>query len=93
MKKVIAGSVLAAGLGIAGLLSAGAASADAVAQPPGQEQATGNTAGAGAGAFGAFGTFGGPRHDMGQGNPNGPGANGPQTGLNNSSLNVGNRQN
>jgi hypothetical protein len=38
------------------------------------------------GAFGAFGTFGDAPHDFGQGNPNGPGANGQATGAANSSV-------
>jgi hypothetical protein len=47
--------------------------------------------GAGSGAFGAFGNFYSNKHDLGQGNPDGPGTDGTQTGLNNSAL-CGNRQ-
>lgn len=47
--------------------------------------------GAGSGAFGAFGAHGDVRHDNGQDSADGiPGANGPATGLNNSSI-CGNR--
>jgi hypothetical protein len=50
--------------------------------------------GAGSGAFGAFGAFGDVTHDFGVNNPGSdgaPGANGYQTGLNNSAV-CGNRQ-
>ena len=100
MKKItIAGAAVAAVAGplVALGLSTGMASADAgdkgYGSQPGFEQATGNTAGAGAGSFGAFGTFGDVKHDQGHPTATDPrGANGPQTGLNNSSLPVGNRQ-
>jgi hypothetical protein len=58
---------------------------------PGRQQATavGAQCGSGAGS-GAFGFFG-KDNNLGQSNPNGPGANGTQTGLNNSAV-CGNRQ-
>lgn len=62
---------------------------------PGFEVANANTVCAGHGAFGAFGTFGDVTHDFGINNPgsNGvPGADGTQTGINNSTL-CGNPQN
>ena len=60
---------------------------------PGFSVANGNTVCAGHGAFGAFGANGDVAHDFGINNPgsNGaPGADGTQTGINNSSL-CGNR--
>ena len=58
---------------------------------PGRQQATavGAQCGSGAGS-GAFGYFG-KDNNLGNSNPNGPGADGQQTGLNNSAL-CGNRQ-
>jgi hypothetical protein len=58
---------------------------------PGRQQATqvGAQCGSGAGS-GAFGFFG-KDNNLGNSNPNGPGADGQQTGLNNSSV-CGNRQ-
>ncbi len=58
---------------------------------PGRQQATdvGAQCGSGAGS-GAFGFFG-KDNNLGNSNPNGPGANGQQTGLNNSAV-CGNRQ-
>ena len=58
---------------------------------PGRQQATavGAQCGSGAGS-GAFGFFG-KDNNLGNSNPNGPGADGQQTGLNNSAV-CGNRQ-
>ena len=65
-----------------------AASADYGTQP-GFGVANGNTPCAGHGAFGAFGAHGDVVHDFGinnLGSDNAPGADGTQTGINNSSL-------
>jgi hypothetical protein len=93
MKRTIA--VLAAAAALA--LPAGAmADAGGYGSQPGYDVSNDNTDCAGHGAFGAFGTFGDIGiHDFGHvypGDSNGkPGANGQQTGLNNSGL-CGNRQ-
>jgi hypothetical protein len=83
MKKML--SILVAGVALA---IPAAASAD-YGQQPGFDVATSNTICAGHGAFGAFGANGDVTHDFGVnnlGSNDAPGADGTQTGINNSSL-------
>jgi hypothetical protein len=84
MKRI---SLIAALLGVIVLAFAGSALAGGgYGSQPGYNIANANTICAGHGAFGAFGATGDVQHDFGVSNPNGPGADGAQTGLNNSSL-------
>jgi hypothetical protein len=86
----VGGSVAAVALSSSG--SPAFADAGGYGTQPGYSNAITHSGGcAGAGAFGAFGTYGNAPHDFGQSNPNGPGANGSQTGYNNSN-NCGNPQ-
>jgi ABC-type phosphate transport system substrate-binding protein len=84
MKKLIAAATVALGVG----LMAAPAMADYGTQP-GFAQSTSQTDCSGAGAFGAFGANGDVSHDFGVNNPGSneaPGADGTQTGINNSTL-------
>jgi hypothetical protein len=83
MKKML--SILVAGVALA---IPAAASAE-YGQQPGFTVANSNTICAGHGAFGAFGTNGDVTHDFGVnnlGSNDAPGADGTQTGINNSTL-------
>jgi hypothetical protein len=91
MKRLIAALAVAAALVIPASVTAAPPPSGGYHQP-GYDQAIDNTQCADHGAFGYFGTYGGPRHDLGQGNPNGPGADGQATGDANSNL-CGNPQN
>jgi hypothetical protein len=90
IKKLVIAVI--ASVGIAGAFSLPAFAA--YGTQPGFTVSNSHTACAGHGAFGAFGENGDVAHDFGVNNPgsnNQPGADGHQTGLNNSAL-CGNRQ-
>ena len=84
MKKLIAAATVALGVGFTA-----APAMAAYGTQPGFDRSQAQTQCSGAGAFGAFGEHGDVYHDFGVNNPgsNGaPGADGTQTGINNSTL-------
>jgi hypothetical protein len=92
-KKMVAGVSASIAI-LAGAAVPALAAAGGYGSQPGFDVSNSHTTCAGHGAFGAFGNYGDITHDFGVNNPgsNGqPGADGHQTGLNNSAL-CGNRQ-